>query len=363
MAPETVSDTVKVVVWKWAEDVALTVPVNASNSDFSIYGVTTPKTKTEIAFNEIPIETMAKMKYVRQVNFQINIGNKADGNVITFFDSTAIPQTTMQACEQASGERLVSLRPLLRAFRDWRVVKAKSVILDAQEESEHIDYLSFLSYMYRFFRGGMRYKIISDDPSEIKSYIHPGIKRSTTQAPSHRTYPSINPFHEISIPYYTQYRKLPISVQDNLLNVTVETTSDKEINMTILRSGNDDLTFGWLMGTPQLMAGQETVEWQTYTRVGQENPPSDIKGMWEWLHPAATAGTCGTFTAPPPANPPVAPGYNVMMNPYAAVPGRQRRDIAEGIDIPDNWQPRKEHRFHVGNDDPDTHQGGGDVIP
>lgn len=332
MAPATVADHVDVVVWKWAEDVVLMGPVNAGNVDSAIYGVTHSGNNVDIEFDDLNQSIIDAMTFVppkttmKSVEFQINIGNVANGNVITLFPSTNVEQNNMEACGNIAGERIVNLRPLLRAFRDWHTYpKTTKVTIDLQEESTKIDYMSYLSYMYRFFRGGVRYKAIVETEGKTRSWLHPGKTQSTTQAPSHLTFNAVNPVHEINIPYYSQYRKLPISSTDNLLNVTIQT--DKETDIQVLRAGNDDLTYGWLMGTPQLMAGPATVTWQTYTRTKSEPvvPNSPGHANPKYINPNGNSA-CGAT--------PVA-SENDIPNPYAVYRGKRE---AGGIDIPDNWQ-------------------------
>lgn len=338
MAPETVADYVEVVVWKWAEDVALMAPVNAGNTDFAIYGVTESKTpEVKVAFADLPLSTIKQMKYVkptaaieRSVQLQINIGNVAAGNTITLFPSTRIDQNNMEACGNVAGERIVNLRCLLRCFRDWHeYTKRTWLTFNLQDESSTIDYMSYLSYMYRFFRGGVRYKAITDSKS-VKSWLHPTMTKATNQAPTHITFGTLNPVHEVNIPYYSQYRKLPISGKDGLLNVTFK--FDEESDVQMLRAGNDDLTYGWLMGTPQLMAGPVSVNWKTYTRTKVGTVRYSQVGSFQLvdyscLHPLGSGG-CTTQ--------PEVKVENIIPNPYAA-PYRGKRET-EGHDIPDNWQ-------------------------
>lgn len=340
MAPETVSDKVQVVVWKWAEDVVLAGPITASNTDLAIYNVTALDEYVPVPFDTLPHDTIRKLKYAgehsesltQSVELQINLENTTGGNVITLFDSVNVDGENMKACKNAAGERLVNLRPLLRCFREWSVRNENEFTLDVQKESTTIDYLSFLSYMYRFFRGGMRYKILNSQ-GVVKSYLHPGSHSGTTMAPSHLTVASMNPFHEISVPYYSQYRKLPISIEDNLLNVTVKRTGEGDKSV-IYRAGNDDLTFGWLMGTPQLMAGDATVKWQSYKKTGNGTLPPNPEKDWRWCGPKQGCA------AGDEANVEGVNSYAAqMMNPYAApyIATRTRRDV-EGYDTVDSMR-------------------------
>lgn len=300
LAPETVTDTIDLIVWKWAEDVVFNVPRNGNERDMVVYQYKNSSTQdfnltrnslyeyfgenpsfisdTILCNSRILPEVPFKC-YTTKAYMQINIGNKAMGNVETFFNTGDIPNMNNMVCEMASGERLVNLRPLMRAFRTikiQRILPNISVPFDFQkdvvssftqdeDDQNFPDYLSILSYMYRFFRGGQRLKFFITDvmPPKtqadesaihmVKSFISNGNKDNSHIGPTHKTYPAINPVHEIAVPFYSKFRKLPISVLDNILTPYIQT--NKECKMEVLRSGNDDLTLGWLMGTPQLSVG------------------------------------------------------------------------------------------------------------
>lgn len=324
MHPETVKNQVDILVWKWAEDVVFSCPINSGGTDLSIYvkeeEISFPSvTVIDIDRNilrKLPISIDGKQyplscgaatdkedngcddgfitnngDCIRVSGIaQINIGNKAEANVITFFSTTNVEQENMNACKNAAGERLVNLRPLLRIFRHYIEVDGQgqpinlTINAQAEDNRQAPDYLSYLSYMYRFFRGGFRYKIMSDGKT-VTSRLLEKQGDSGKLTPSHITFPALNPVHEISVPYYSQYRKLPISSSEAgimQLNVKTDATSAK-----LLRAGNDDLTFGWLMGTPQLFPGNTEVTWSEIEAVetGKDSEDSASPETFKKLTP------------------------------------------------------------------------------
>jgi hypothetical protein len=211
---------------------------------------------------------------------QINIANKANGNVETFFQDSSMNSDGRQAAQMALGEQLVNLRMMLRCFRDvypqYDNLENRdgsgfyySKVFQFQKEYQntsgfYTDYLNYLSYMYRFFRGGYRYKFIPDDISNTNS-ISTSLTFNVNQyndiftGPTHVTFPSLNPFHEVTVPYYSEYRRLPVSVDDDIPSLEVvlnlNKPSESSPQVRIMRAGNDDFTFGWLMGTPPIYQG------------------------------------------------------------------------------------------------------------
>lgn len=275
LAPDTVSDHVSVIIWKWAEDVELVAPTPSALQILKVFE---------------PISKVPTMK----VQMQINISNKAEGNVINFFDSSSASKQNLSALLMACGEKIYNLRILLRCAREIDLQPVANVIqnnavgtmsagkplfFNVQDDQYGKDYLSFISYMYRFFRGGLRYKVFTEatgaapgyaDGSNVKSMVRSFITQNIsqneiaekifnqTQGPTHTTYVDLNPVHEINVPYYSQYRKLPISLAPNYEVMTAAVTSNVDNVMRVLRSGNDDMSFGWLMGTPQLVDNSVT---------------------------------------------------------------------------------------------------------
>lgn len=252
LAPETVAQQVHILVWKWAEDVVFGVPKNVTQSNlFIVDGKNPPSGQVpcpdKVTLSQVDIESYKMVignqckappptqreEYPGRKNvvMQINISNKADGNVITFFETVNIEEENMKACKNALGERITNLRPLLRCFRtiydSVECTLAKPFIHDFQEDfmnknDFHTDYVSYLSYMYRFFRGGNRIKYLTSytpkpnpevgtEWTRVISNIAQKGRNAFYTGPSHVTFPDLNPVHEVTIPFYSQYRKLPIS--------------------------------------------------------------------------------------------------------------------------------------------------------
>lgn len=330
--PETVSKEVKILVWKWAEDVVFSCPINSGGSDLAVYNkdekITFPGVDvTDIDRNilrKLPVSIAGKDYNMKCSNSftegdcddgfitnngdcirvsgtaQINIGNKAEGNVITFFSTTNVEGENMNACKNAAGERLVNLRPLLRIFREYLNIDGNgqdiNLTINAQAEDSRAspDYLSYLSYMYRFFRGGFRYKVISSG-ARVTSRLVEKTGDTGKITPSHITFPTLNPIHEVSVPYYSQFRKLPISSKEvGIMQLNVKTDA---AYADVLRAGNDDLTFGWLMGTPQLCPGNTKVTWNRIIAQGNSDKWQTYtsKATWDRL----AVGDANGATKPP----------------------------------------------------------------
>lgn len=298
MAPDTVSDQVKVVIWKWAEDVQLLVPKESNQLEIVPYefertpGLTCKRQKISDEDMKVFIAHWEKDgKWVctsdpttsmvfswgqyplcetRNATMQINISNEASGNSIDIFQDNNAGVSPNAVMGKIAGERLVNLRPLLRCFRSLGGITLDRAgqILSERVYWNHKDYVSILSYLYRFSRGGYRYKFFADDNEQgqvmstlVKNYYK---DHATSTGPSHMTYNNINPVHEIMIPYYSQYRKIPISGEVELIKGKIQTPVEKGIKGELYRSGNDDLTYGWIVGSPQLYVGAAQ-RWSCWT--------------------------------------------------------------------------------------------------
>lgn len=244
MAPDTVSDNVSIIVWKWAEDVALVEPRPLISHGTKIFSVT-PK--------------------LINVDMQINLSTKTENNSISFFNTDSATNQNNIALMKGSGEQVVNLRTLLRTFRcitdSWTLpANKKTKITDITDiaDEDGRDYMSYLSFMYRFYRGGRRYKfydLLAKDNGFVQSTLIPrNTKQDPTNndGPTHITYPKINPVHEVEIPFYSQYRKIPIaSTTDQGYDASLALEANIEKKFKVFRAGNDDFTYGWLVGTPQ----------------------------------------------------------------------------------------------------------------
>jgi len=107
MAPDTVSSTVKVIVWKWAEDVLLNCPVPCTGQPLIVFQ---PAATTQ---KSLDLHNL----HVKEAQMQINITNDASANVITFFNAGNPEGLNMTAALNAVGERIRNFRILLRCFR------------------------------------------------------------------------------------------------------------------------------------------------------------------------------------------------------------------------------------------------------
>lgn len=277
MAPETVSPKVYITVWKWAEDVEFGVPLNFTENPINIFEGNHNLVKTPIKFKDISPKIIEDLKYVPvKAEMQINIGNKAEGKQVVFFDQIDTQARNLEACEMCLGEKIVNLRSLLRCFRKDIVISDTKVSINPQDNfitTENVNLYQFISYMYRFFRGGFRYKVIPKDGTFVESCVYDVRGNNHKLSPSHITFNNINPVHEISLPYYSKFRKLPINAGHDLMKVQVDTDAKQ---FTLLSTGNDDLTFGWLMGVPQIQINSGAVKWETYSAINYQ-PKSQPK--------------------------------------------------------------------------------------
>lgn len=141
--------------------------------------------------------------------------------------------------------------------------------------------LDYVSFLYRFYRGGTRYKFMvgSTATNGLNSYqecilatafpsdreiveIPEALYQKFFRASSaflHRVYSVINPILEVTIPFYSQsiIRPLvgadvpqPENLTSNSLLYKLSGPAASEV--TILRAAADDFSFGWLIGPPRL---------------------------------------------------------------------------------------------------------------
>jgi hypothetical protein len=245
LGPATVDSTVDIVVWKWFEDLELAEPYSFTLRSHGL----PPPVESEI---------------------QINLMNRDEENTV-IFNNPSIDNSLDHSVNNI-GERIVNLRQLLRIHRPSYPLSADSIITpfrDVQITStdgftsyQNSDYVTFLSRMYRFWRGGFSLKVQADTGTWFRSQIFVGnfytspnshLLKNTS---SHTTFPAINPLHEVRLPFNSQtYRRV---ITDEFVNennidysysaISFESDSDTTHNTFI--AGDDNLSYGWLVGPP-----------------------------------------------------------------------------------------------------------------
>jgi hypothetical protein len=142
--------------------------------------------------------------------------------------------------------------------------------------------VEYISYLYRFFRGGMRWKAMYSGPvtaggyqefllahglptareaSSITTSLYDRLFKSTNTF-IHRTFNTVNPVAEVTVPFYSQVpvRAIvgtdvaqPSFLEDSATIYKVQTYSGSgSDNVEVFRAASDDFSFGWLVGPPRL---------------------------------------------------------------------------------------------------------------
>ncbi|UXD79994.1 putative structural polyprotein [Linepithema humile picorna-like virus 3] len=324
LAPSAVASTVDVLVWKWMEDVTFAVP---SADDVFIYNPRQPagakaiEAEMQISFVDAVnivrrkrrslfaryVHTLAKwttrvgeiltvfersfstkkrnMMMRVTANMQIIVANTvSDTKTIKFFEGDG--KDKLHVLQDVSGEAITNLRYLTRAFRyhsDITSTPSANATCNFTAiqpyDNTGNDYISYISHIFRYARGGLNYKFF-----ESLNYIQ-GDANQQTQAvssklvytrgvvrrtPEHITWPKLNPMHEVSIPFYSKYKRIPTApvADPNSVKVQVgqpylphidlkafvanNARAGTQVHMAVYRAAKDDFSFGVMVGPPQL---------------------------------------------------------------------------------------------------------------
>jgi len=253
--PDTVAQSIKILVWKFASNVAVAYP--------------TPRT-------HIPATELTTPTYKSAV-LQINVTNEPKGTKYLVFDDENSIGDNLNSTKIVAGEMCTNLREATRAYRIHKTGIKKIDQTTKQNICPNVidwrtgGYLTVCSYIYYFFRGGIGFKILDKAGTGLKTYL--SILDSETNVeddsncPFHYTPPN-NPLHEVSVPFYSQTRRQVCSkvilkangeelfeshLDPELPYVRVKSLQDVEIadNTADLYVGaKDDLTFGFMIGPP-----------------------------------------------------------------------------------------------------------------
>lgn len=223
-------------------------------------------------------------------------------------------------CKTTIGEIVTNLRAITRRFSVESVLtKSTEDLLEGlpvnyyrrlfNPVSDDIATFSFapldyISFIYRFFRGGTRYKfMVAGFPTaSLGSYqeaiIAPGFVSAQEQTTisealynkffrascsfMHRVYTLVNPILEVSIPFYSQAiirplvgvdQSQPENLQSNSLLYKFSGASSGEV--TVLRAAADDFSFGWLIGAPRLRSRNTGFGVEVITSAGFVSPQKE----------------------------------------------------------------------------------------
>lgn len=167
------------------------------------------------------------------------------------------------------GEQFRSLRMLTRRSSPTDVLTGTSVTLPGitigTDSSLRQSVLNIISYMYRFTKGSISYKIIpkikgdlyittsSADNIELNSNAYSfDVNRAL-----HYQNTALNPVVQVSLPYYCPSENLVIDSNSfpNLSNLVLTNLERSSNTYTVLVSAGDDHTFSQLAGCPAFTIG------------------------------------------------------------------------------------------------------------
>lgn len=218
------------------------------------------------------IEVDSQLTLNNNVDFQINLMNRDEENVI-YFNNPSVDDSFIHSLD-CVGEKLVNARALLRIHRGNSTITTSSYRSPFQEHPslatnvaflyDNQSYVIALSRMYRFYRGGFSYKIRSSTPVERNiqtshlNFFDANSGKVVNNTHSHSTFSDLSPFHEVRVPFYSQtYRRVICDERANSGTVdytfpSVDFTGFNG-NDAVLISGDDSLSYGWLVGPPTIV--------------------------------------------------------------------------------------------------------------
>lgn len=287
ICPDTVANTVDVCTWKWASNVAFA--------------------GTTYANAALP------------ASYQMDVGTDQRVDQLLVYNSESPKDATVEVAQRVCGEMAISLRPLTRAHRYYgtlrlsppqlseaRLFPLTSVVangfyqgVEGNDIGECVDYLSRISDLYAYFKGGLSYKIFQGytQSSTTQEFPNAILPRFTAEVKSvltrrlmdgnhfddnyiapdraafHITRTDLTNVHEVMVPFYSGTRKqpcnVPPTVNHNLVmpgvalpeEVVVAAYIDGGVfneqtvmaAYSVYRAGKDDFTFGCLIGPPKIV--------------------------------------------------------------------------------------------------------------
>lgn len=244
--PATVSQSIKILVWKYATNVVAAYPTIAD--------------QRPSMDNSIPV--------VRTGVHQINVTNENKNVAYCVFDKQNTFEQGMTAAKTVAGENCLNLREACKAFRWVRNFDQLEIILPNNVTYKLRSYLGVCANIFYFFRGGLSYKIVSWKGQNLYSFISSNPADDVKDpdlfqnCPFHFT-PANNPVHEVTMPFYSQSRRqicnyLPDTSDDRLVRKdepfvrVLSPGGTQPTALDVFMAAKDDFSFGFLIGAPIL---------------------------------------------------------------------------------------------------------------
>jgi hypothetical protein len=233
-------------VWKHAENVGL-----AGTADAGMISGPTPQPQ----ISSLP-----------EAELQINVGVDPQVDTFVCYGALNTKERNLDVLQRVCGEMLENLRPLCHAHRYNTPVVATDTIL-SHIVYNSLDYLSYFSSMYAYWRGGLSYKIIPrPDASTSDNIMTTRIERTSNNSrdqgisqfgSQHVTFVNINPVHEIAVPFYSPTKRILCNVSDadheSRVSNYMPSVRYFGTNAYVYRAGKDDFSFGTLIGPLDLI--------------------------------------------------------------------------------------------------------------
>lgn len=290
-APDSVSPTIDFNVWLAGDsDLQFSIP------SFQNYIPSLPDATNITIGEKSRRKPLLEEKFFAQV-----LGSQQDKGFNDMEDkpqlfSMRVP-AAIEPCKDTIGEIITNLRYLCRRFSYYDVVPSSQettinveyplyyfgALFDPTSSSQstsRITPVDYISFLYRFFRGGMRYKFMKEatDLTGSLGYqeamLLPGVNvgsipavvpdtiynrfRDGSATFIHRVYSLINPILEVTTPFFSQTTIRPIIGNDQIqpkelyTNSLLYRTTSNNSTVEVLRATSDDFTFGWIVGPPRL---------------------------------------------------------------------------------------------------------------
>lgn len=256
--PSTVSDTVQVMIWKWATNVTLaapmttgtTIPVNFQSDD--VYYDCEEEGRTSADVNTITVS-----RPTTHVLQGVLANESGDQIRQVAFGATNNTDDALKAITSVAGESITSLRALTRAHR-WHTSGVKAGLNSTLPNSKDGGLIGLVSALYAFWRGGLSYKLVCKDGTWVKASVvatdlEQAIRNSSVPVTAQAV--ALNPIVEVQVPYYCSTRRM-------VTNEISETDDDRSRKLPMLLvdtdctkmetywAGKDDFDMGFLVGPP-----------------------------------------------------------------------------------------------------------------
>lgn len=269
-APSTVAPSIQVNIWKWATNVVFACPMSMGLEVPPLPPPERTSAQFQCNYEEEATSSSADItktvvKVVREISamWQINVQNTPMVAQTVAFGHPNTEQNSLNSAQTVAGEMVTNLRQAIKSHRRFDFEIKDKTLLNTNLIGGFGGFVGLCANIFSFYRGGLSFKLVPNTIETDRKYVSTTLVRVSGNTPisfdnpEHITYTDLTPFHEVQVPFYVVSRRGLCNKKSASTDAVMSTqlspgvyVSTDSASLRMYVAGKDDLTFGFLIGSP-----------------------------------------------------------------------------------------------------------------